>query len=83
MDHNKLWKVPPPHLPPEKPACRPRSNRTRNGTGSSRERGISCQGCMLSSCLFNLYAEYNMHNVELDETQAGIKTAGRDINNLR
>ena len=42
-----------------------------------------CQGCMLSSCLFNLYAEYIKRNTELDEAQAGIKTAGRNINNLR
>ena len=42
-----------------------------------------CQGCILSSCLFNLYAEYIMRNVGLEEAQAGIKTAGRNINNLR
>ena len=42
-----------------------------------------CQGCMLSPCLFNLYAEYNMRNAGLDETQAGIKIARRNINNLR
>ena len=41
------------------------------------------QGCMLSSCVFNLYAEYIMQNAGLDEGQAGIKTAGRNINNLR
>ena len=41
------------------------------------------QGCMWSSCLFNLYAEYIMRNAGLDEAQAGIKTAGRNINNLR
>ena len=41
------------------------------------------QGCILSPCLFNLYAEYIMGNAGLDETQAGIKTAGRSINNLR
>ena len=41
------------------------------------------QGCILSSCLFNLYAEYIMRNAGLDETQAGIKIAGRNINNLR
>ena len=40
------------------------------------------QGCMLSSCLFNLYAEYIMKNAGLDKAQAGIKTAGRNINNL-
>ena len=42
-----------------------------------------CQGCLLSSCLFNLYAEYIMQNARLDEAQAGIKTAGRNIKNVR
>ena len=41
------------------------------------------RGCILSSCLFNLYAEYFMQNARLDEAQAGIKIAGRNINNLR
>ena len=41
------------------------------------------QGCILSPCLFNLYAEYLMRNAELEEAQAGIKIAGRNINNLR
>ena len=41
------------------------------------------QGCILSPCLFNLYAEYIMRNAELDEAQAGIKTFGRHINNVR
>ena len=41
------------------------------------------QGCILSLCLFNLYAEYIMRNTELDKAQAGIKIAGRNINNLR
>ena len=41
------------------------------------------QGCILSPCLFNLYAEYTMRNAGLEETQAGIKIAGRNINNLR
>ena len=44
-------------------------------------KGVS-QGCILSSCLFKLYAEYIMRNAGLDEAQAGIKTAGRNINNL-
>ena len=43
----------------------------------------ACQGCILSPCLFNLYAEYIMQNARLDEAQAGIKIAGRNINNLR
>ena len=42
-----------------------------------------CQGCILSPCLFNLYAESIMQNAGLDEAQAGIKTAGRNINKLR
>ena len=42
-----------------------------------------CQGCILSPCLFNLYAEYSTQNVRLDEAQAGIKIAGRNINNFR
>ena len=42
-----------------------------------------CQGCILTLCLFNLYAEYIIQNAGLDEAQAGIKIAGRNINNLR
>ena len=42
-----------------------------------------CQGCILSPCLFNLHAEYIMRNAGLDEAQAAIKIAGRNINNLR
>ena len=42
-----------------------------------------CQGCILSSCLFNLYAVHIMQNARLNEAQAGIKIAGRNINNLR
>ena len=42
-----------------------------------------CQGCILSPCLFKVYAEYIMRNTRLDEAQAGIKIAGRNINNLR
>ena len=42
-----------------------------------------CQGCILSPCLFNLYAEYIIQNAELDEAQTEIKIAGRNVNNLR
>ena len=45
-------------------------------------KGVS-QGCILSPCLFNFYAEYIMRNAGLEEAQVGIKTAGRNINNLR
>ena len=51
-------------------------------TGSKIRKGVR-QGCILSPCLFNFYAEYIMQNVGLDEAQAGIKIAGRYINNLR
>ena len=46
-------------------------------------KGVYCQGCILSPCLFNLYAEYIMRKAGLDEAQDGIKIAGRNINNLR
>ena len=51
-------------------------------TGYKSGKGIR-QDCILSSCLFNLYTEYIMRNAGLEETQAGIKIAGRNINNLR
>ena len=58
--------------------------RTGHGTTDWFQIGKGvCQGCILSPCLFNLYAEYIMRNAELDEAQAGIKIAGRNINNLR
>ena len=58
--------------------------RTGHGTMAWFQIGKGvCQGCILSPCLFNLYAEYIMQNAGLDETQAGIKIAGRNINNLR
>ena len=58
--------------------------RTRHGTTDWFKIGKGvCQGHMLSPFLFNLYAEYIMQNAKLDEAQAGIKIAGRNINNLR
>ena len=58
--------------------------RTRNGTTDWLKIGKGVyQGCILSTCLFNFYAEYMMQNPELDESQAGIKISGRDMNNLR
>ena len=58
--------------------------RTGHGTTDwfQIEKGVR-QGCILSSCLFNLHAEYIMRNAGLDEAQAGIRIAGRNINNLR
>ena len=58
--------------------------RTGHGTTDWFQIGKGvCQGCILSPCLFNLYAEYIMRNTGLEETQAGIKTARRNINSLR
>ena len=58
--------------------------RTRHGTMDWFQIGKGvCQGCILSPCLLNLHAEYIMQNAGLDEAQAGIKIAGRNINNLR
>ena len=71
----------PPDLPLEKPICR--SVRTGHGTTDWFQIGKGVrQGCILSPCVFNLYAEYIMQNARLDAAQAGIKIAGRNINNL-
>ena len=75
----------PPDLPFEKPICRSGSNiRTGYEITDCFQIGKGVhQGCILSHCLFNLYAEDIMRNAGLYEAQAGIKIAGRNINNLR
>ena len=72
-------------LPLEKPVCKQEATvRTGHGTTDWFQIGKGVrQGCILSPCLFNLYAEYIMRNAALEEAQAGIKIAGRNINNLR
>ena len=75
----------PPDLPLEKP-IRSQEATVRTGHGTTDwfqiGKGVG-QGCILSSCLFNLYAEYIMRNAGLEEAQAGIKIARRNISNLR
>ena len=92
MDHNKLWKILQEKEIPDHLTCLLRNLyagqeatvRTRHGTMNQFQIGKGvCQGCILSSCLLNLYAEYIMQNAGLDEAQARIKIAGRNINNLR
>ena len=75
----------PPNLPLEKPVCRSGATvRTGHGTKDWFQIGKGVrQGCILSPCLFNFYAEYIMRNAGLEEAQAGIQIAGRNINNLR
>ena len=73
-----------PDLPPEKFVCRSRSNRTEHEATDWFQKGKGVrQGCILSSCSFNLYAEYIMRNTGLEETQTKIKIAERNIKNLR
>ena len=74
-----------PDLPLEKSVCSQEATvRTGHGTTDwfQTRKGVR-QGCILSSCLFNLYAEYIMRNAGLDEAQAGIKIVGRNTNNPR
>ena len=92
MDHNKLWKVLQEMGIPDHLTCLLRNLyagqeaivRTGYGTTDWFQivKGVR-QGCILSPCLFNFYADYIMRNAGLEEAQAGIKTAGRNINNLR
>ena len=92
VDHKKLWKILkdmgiPDHLTGLFRilyAYQEATVRTGHGTtGWFQIRKGVCEGCLLSPCLFNLYAEYIMQNSGLDEAQAGIKIARRNINNLR
>ena len=73
----------PPDLPPEKSVCRSEARTTHGTTDLFQIRKGVHQGCILSPCLLNLYAEHIMRNAGLDEAQAGIKIARRIINNLR
>ena len=92
MDHNKLWKILKEMGIPDNLTCLLRNlyagqeATVRTGHGTTDwfpiGKGI-CQGCILSPCLFNFYAEYIMRNAGLEETQAGIKVTGRNINNLK
>ena len=92
MDHNKLWKILKEMGIPDHLTCLLRNlyadQETTVRTGHETTDWLQIgkrvrQGCILSPCLFNFYAEYIMRNAGLDETQAGIKIARRNINNLR
>ena len=90
LDHNKLWKIPKMGIPDHITcllrnlyASQEGTVRTRHGTTDWFQIGkVVCQGCILSPCLFNLYAEYTMRNTGLDEEQAGVRISWRIINNL-
>ena len=92
VDHNKLWKILKEIGIPDHLTCLLRNlyagqeATVRTGHGTTAwfqiKKGVH-QGCILSPCLSNLYAEYIMRNTRLDEAQAGIKIARRNINNLR
>ena len=75
-------RIPDPYLPPEKYAGQEATVRTRHGTHWFQTGKGVCQGCILSPCLFNICVEYIMQNARLDEAQAVIKIARRNINNL-
>ena len=91
-NHNKLWKILQEMGTLDHFICLLRNlyagqvAKVRTGHGTMEwfqiGKGV-CQGCILSPCLFNLYAEYIMRNAGLDEAQAGIKNAGININNFR
>ena len=92
VDHNKLWKILKEMRIPDHLTCLLRNLyagqeatvRTGHGTTDWFQIGKRVwQGCILSPCLFNLYAEYIIRNAGLEETQAGIKIAGRNTNHLR
>ena len=91
MDHNKLWKILKEMGIPDHLTCHLRNLyagqeatvRTGHGTDWFQVVKGVLQGCILSPCLFNLYAEYIMRKARLDEAQAGVKIARRNINNLR
>ena len=92
VDYNKLWKIPEEMGIPDHLTCHLRNLylgqeatiRTEHGTTDWFKIGKGVlQGCILSPCLFNLHAECIMWNAGLDEAQARIKIAGRNINNLR
>ena len=91
VDHNKLWKILREMGIPDHLTCllinlyagQEATVRTGHGTTDWFQIGKGVrQGCILSLCLFNFYAEYTMRNAGLEETQAGIKIARRNINNL-